>query len=481
MKAKKMFGAGLCFAFTLALGVQAYAEEGRVLMESPSKDGAYIVKMPGFVNNQKIKLLDGSRKTINDGVVIRKSEVKDGKVIIPPSGLYTTSRCSNWHPFNDHVFTIAGKPYHFITDEYQQDVVKNVTLKPGEKVFGDANKTRGWQLASIDKKPFGIDGGHMAYFNMVKSTGNNYGNPFIIVAGENITPTATMGDYAKNGSGLKEGSYSGNEQRDPRPFLVGNNVATNSRSNIIIDSLSPDEAKIKELITVSTARAFISPDAPVVGSYGKGETFKLGNATVEVTEIGPDSATVKITEGNDVVTKELKADKESLKLFPASRAVCNDMFVRTKDGKKIVNLNPRNEGGPFANGKVALMAHDNVIDVPAGGTWAADDRFIARPETCAECTYPHEIVLENDKEIVLDAKNNKFVGPEGYFTIVIDEIDGDQVKGWHIENAQGKSGNLAGRAQGKNIDMVLGADCRSTGHFFSRVYPQLYKEALGVK
>lgn len=480
----KKAAAGMIVAlgvFGASLAMAQQDNEGRVLMQSPSKDGAYIIKMPGFVNNQKIRLLDGARKTIDDGVVIRQSQVKDGKVIIPPSGLFLTSRCSNWHPFNDHVFTIAGKPYHFITDEYQQDVVKDVTMKPGDMIFGDEAKTRGWRLKSIDAKPFGIEGGHMAYFDLVKATGNNYGNPFIIVGGQNITPAATDGSYETKGSGLKAGTTSYKEQRDILPYLVGNNVSTNSRSVIRVDSVSPDEVKIKELVTISTPRALISPEAPVIGQYGKGESFKLGNAVVEVLGIGPDSATVRITENGQSVTKELKASKEDLRLFPASRVVCDGMYLLSQDGRKLVNINPRAEGGPFPGGKVALMGYDNVIDVQAGEPWQADKRFITRPETCAECTYAHEIVLENDKPIVLDAKNNTFAGPEGYFTIVIDELDGDRVKAWHIENAKGRSDNLATRAQGKNVDMVLGAACRSTGHFFNRVYPQLYKEAMGVK
>ena len=122
-----------------------------------------------------------------------------------------------------------------------------------------------------------------------------------------------------------------------------------------------------------------------------------------------------------------------------------------------------------------------IITVTNGGEWAADKRFITRPEICAECSFIHEIVLENKEPIVLDAKNNKYVGPEGYFTIVIDKMNGDTVEAWHVENAKTKTENLAGRAKGKHIDLVIGAACRSTGHFFSRVYAQLYKEALGVK
>lgn len=473
-------GTALALVCAFALNGTASAAESAA-MKSPAADGAYVLKMQGFTNNVKIKLLDGKRKTIDDGVVIRQSYVKDGKVIIPAAGLFTTSRCSNWWSFNDHTFTIDGKIYHFITDEYQQDVVKNVTMKPGDVIFGNKEKTRGWELKAIDPDPFGIEGGHMAYFWLVKTTGNYYGNPFIVVGGKNVKPSASDGSLFKTGSGLKEGTTSFMEQPDIRPYLVGNNISTNSRSVVYVDSIGPNEAKIKEFVTVSTTKAIISPNNPIMGLYGKGDTIKVGKATVEVTDITADTATVKITNDQGTVTKTLKADKESLKLFPASRVVCKAMYAQSEGGRELVNINPRNEGGAFVDGKVALMAHSDVITVTNGGEWEADKRFVTRPEICAECSFIHEIVLENKEPIVLDAKNNTYKGPEGYFSIVIDKINGDTVEAWHVENAKAKTENLAGRAKGKHIDLVIGAACRSTGHFFSRVYGQLYKEAMGVK
>ena len=54
-----------------------------------------------------------------------------------------------------------------------------------------------------------------------------------------------------------------------------------------------------------------------------------------------------------------------------------------------------------------------------------------------------------------------FVGPNKHFSIVIDEFDGKIVKAWHIENSKGeKSPNLATRAGGKHIDLVVGKACR---------------------
>ena len=44
-----------------------------------------------------------------------------------------------------------------------------------------------------------------------------------------------------------------------------------------------------------------------------------------------------------------------------------------------------------------------------------------------------------------------------------------------------KTGNLAGRSEGQHIDAVVGDQCRSTAHFFSRVYPAIYREALAAQ
>lgn len=89
-------------------------------------------------------------------------------------------------------------------------------------------------------------------------------------------------------------------------------------------------------------------------------------------------------------------------------------------------------------------------------------------------------MLENAQEIILDARNNKYAGPEKQFTIVIDKFNGKEVEAWHIETAEGKTQNLAERAKGEHIDVVVSESCRSTAHFFSRVYKDLYREQ-GIK
>lgn len=88
-------------------------------------------------------------------------------------------------------------------------------------------------------------------------------------------------------------------------------------------------------------------------------------------------------------------------------------------------------------------------------------------------------MIENIDEIELDKTNNVFVGPHEYFKVVVDNFDGKRINAWHLEDKDGnKTDNLAQRSQGQHLDVVVSDKCRSTGHFFSRVYSTLYREAV---
>lgn len=150
--------AAICLAVAMSGVAMAGDAPDRVVMQSPAKDAAVLAKMQGLVNNRKAKTLSGLSRTINDGVVIRKSTIKDGKIIIPPSGLYITVRSTNWHPFDNEPLTLAGKTYHAITDRYVRDVIRNVTMKKGQVLPSNANKSRGWELSSVENDTYGIEG-----------------------------------------------------------------------------------------------------------------------------------------------------------------------------------------------------------------------------------------------------------------------------------------------------------------------------------
>ena len=90
---------------------------------------------------------------------------------------------------------------------------------------------------------------------------------------------------------------------------------------------------------------------------------------------------------------------------------------------------------------------------------------------------PIEVMLENTETIILDSTNNVFVGPNGYFKVVIEDFDGETVNSWYVEDAEGnKTENLAKRAGGKHIDLLLGANVRTVSHFIGRIEDDLTNE-----
>ena len=92
------------------------------------------------------------------------------------------------------------------------------------------------------------------------------------------------------------------------------------------------------------------------------------------------------------------------------------------------------------------------------------------------CIAVIETLIENKDEIVLDAANNVFVGPNNYFKIVVDSFDGNVIKAWHFEGPNGeKSGNLAEFAHGKHLDALINAVPNATTRFH---YEKLAPKAL---
>ena len=274
--------AAICLAVAMSGVAMAGDAPDRVVMQSPAKDAAVLAKMQGLVNNRKAKTLSGLSRTINDGVVIRKSTIKDGKIIIPPSGLYITVRSTNWHPFDNEPLTLAGKTYHAITDRYVRDVIRNVTMKKGQVLPSNANKSRGWELSSVENDTYGIEGGNSAVFKIVKTTGNYYGSQFPVYTGAQISNAATVKLTDKSGTVTK-----------------------------VLGPLTPENTRMLLMSVVDRDR----------------------------------------------------------------------LWTLSKDGKVAVHLNIRQSDKPIADGKVSLVAYNDVVEVNDGSVWPADTRFLARPET----------------------------------------------------------------------------------------------------
>lgn len=381
----------LAACLILAGGIQAgpsYGEVGPVgpdhaAMKSPARNGAYVLEMPGLVNGEKHTTISGAKKTIWDGIVIRQSKVRDnGTIEIPPGGIYTTVRCGNWKPFDNEKIYIGATPYYYINQKTARNVLHNVTFKKGEVIPMNPNKTRGWELSAINTDTYWVDGPKDATFKVVKSTGNYYGSTFDVEDG------AQFGDAGADGTAIKakeynrEGFYPMTEDDFTDYSALTTKVAAGGRSYVIVDNITPDTVTVKEMGTDVVTDAYVSPNEPTIAMYGAGDKFKVGNAEVEVTNVGADTVAIRLTEDGQTIDKTFgpfNAETKA-KLFLSEKV--RDLFwILSPSGKEIVFLNVNKPDGPFADGKASLVAYNDVLDVQDGTDFPADPRFALRPES----------------------------------------------------------------------------------------------------
>ena len=356
--------------------------EGSACALQPHADAAVVMKLMGMVNNRTEKSLSGIAYTINDGIVIRQSYIKDGKIIIPSEGLYTVSRGSSFMPLDNSPVSINGKTWRTIAYTYNRDVVRNIKMKKGDLVLTDANKTRGWALTSVG----GIAGAWSksneasATFQIRKVTGNYYGASFPVTVGKMTTPAAADGSLMK-GSSAPEGNTFATSEGNLDRFLVSGNTFTTGRSFVVVDKIDDDgTVHVRELATDSTSNIWMSPNNPVVGTYANGAMFEIDGAKVSVKNITKNSAEVTIADKAGTVTKTLSFDAEDDKWFPMSQESFLDALVFSKGGDTAVHLNVV-PGAPFKDGKVELVAYNDVTNLENGSDWITDNRFLARPDS----------------------------------------------------------------------------------------------------
>ena len=373
----------LAICLLMACGAEAWGASRPAVMQSPAKDGAYVLELPGLVNGEKHVTISGAEKTIYDGLVLRKTRIKsDGKIVIPPAGIYTTVRCGNWKPFDNEKIYVGPTPFYYINQRSARTVLQNQVFQVGEVKPMNPNKTRGWELASISADTYMMPNSMSAVFKLVKTTGNYYGSTFNVTTGSAVTNDGANGKAASAKTYQKPGFYSITESDSADTNIMATNVAAGGRTYVIVDEITPETVKVREMGTDSCTDAWISPAEPLIASYAKGDKFTIGDASVEVTNVTADSVSIRLTENGKTVDKTLGPynDKTRAKLFMSEKT--RDMFwILSPSGKEIVFLNVNDPAGPFAGGKASLVAYKDVIDVQDGTEWPLDTRFVARPET----------------------------------------------------------------------------------------------------
>ncbi len=444
-------------------------DEGRVLMTAPARDAAFVADLAGFksvVANSFLRQL-----FLSEGLVIRQSHIQDGKIIIPPSGLYYTTRTPLSKALQGDKILILGEIYYFVDYSTRLDVVTHKDMVSGDCVpIGDGSKC--WHLSSIDFS-FASEI-PIATFQILKPSGNYYGIPFPVITSDLVTPITALA----KGRGYEDGSFPPGYPDGWQNLYYGYHVATSGQSFIAVENVTTTGLRLLEAATGAIKTVWITAEDPVEASLAEDETMEVGHYVVRVAALDAEAQTVDVEiweDGKIVASKTFGPLTEDFFNFIPEDPIARESVMLSYKDDVYVHLDLFR--GPFQENAASLVAYYDLIRLDNPDVWPFDDRFIARLDACSTCSMPIELMLENIEPVMLDAIDNVFVGPNRFFQIAIDEFDGDSIQAWHIEDSEGNvSENLARRSGGRHIDLLLNKNVRTVWTFGSQIAANLIAE-----
>jgi hypothetical protein len=348
------------------------AEDDSVLGKPPARDATFVASFEGFQNVNTKSLIRST--PLQEGLVIRQSYVKDGKVVIPPSGLYYTSRAPLAKALQGDQIVAMGKLYYLVDYSARFDVIKDVTLKVGECApMGDGSKC--WELSSISKSYAGQI--PAATFQILKPSGNYYGTSFRVATDPLLIPSPALAWGSHNPAG----SLQPGEPTDWQNSYYDFNVAVSGQSYVVADKVTGTDAHLVDAGTGAITSMLLTTNAPITAAVSAGQTMDLGAYKVRVAKVdaAAQSADIEILEGDKVVAEKTfgPLTAELFNYLP------EDPMARAKVALTYEDVHVHLDvfRTPFPDGKVALVGYTDLFELANPGDWPGDDKFAARPDT----------------------------------------------------------------------------------------------------
>jgi hypothetical protein len=423
---------------------------------APDPGCAFVPKMKGLLR-KRLENRAGDRLVSSEAIVIRASYVdyRKKQIIIPPGGLYYTSRNGrNIRPLADEAFFILGKKAHLLSTQsylvvrkdFRIDLWKEQPMGDGNRFFwqdvplGDGSKA----LRYVDS--FLLWGRPVGVLRVVKYSGNPWGANIILAPGfSGYSSIARQLDPAQAFSSIID------KYTLPEMFAEGSTF-------VIPRWVSPDYIEVAEMGSPGMDSFIISYEAPQNLVLKNGEETSLGQYRLKVKNIDASAKTTRLAlmdaGGKILVEKTLGPLTQDLfETLPQYNPSQQKVMLQYGDVHIELDLSAGITGG-----EISLYAATGAIKIERDKPWSDDPRFIVRPEVCGHCYMLNEFILDNAEPIVLNEKNNTFMGPNGYFKIVVDDFDGEKINAWHLEDRTGmKTPNLAEYPR-NNLDVMAGVN-----------------------
>ena len=377
---------------------------------------AYVPGLPGLPQARPFKDDFGvPRPPKFDAVFIRQSRVENGEVVIPPGGLYYLEDTMGGEvALRGETLPVLGRLSTYIDYDMSIVVKENVTIPAGKSVVVGGTVYQYYATVGHEKLA-----NHALHVKTIAGTDWEwaFGSPVLSASEPNWWGTRFTQLYNQG------------QAREVTP------------QKMVFDWISG----------VRMDRLLLADEKLFNGLAGVGDEWTSGNRTIRVADINAEAGTVRIEvieSGNVVLNRTIGPVK-------------NELLIEDNDARKALVFEHGDIAGflspwpaPFKDGKANLKIYAKAFSLNYGADYAPDRRFAVYPVGCPT-GHNFGFMLTNKDETRLKP-GQAFDGPEGYFKVVVDAVDGANVLGWHIEDKAGnRSVNLGGRSV-TNVDLVLG-------------------------
>ncbi|MEM3018302.1 MAG: hypothetical protein QXO25_05435, partial [Candidatus Bathyarchaeia archaeon] len=248
---------------------------------APDPDCPFVPKMKGLVR-EFIRNRRGDKLVSAEAIVIRGSYVdyRKGQIVIPPAGLYYTSRNGrNIRPLDGEAFYMLGKKAYLLSTDSYLVVRKNFKIDLWKEYpMGDRNLLF-WQdipLGDGSKALRYVDsqilwGRPVATLRVVKYSGNTWGANIIV--GQNL------GGYQGYDAWLR----SGDERLVERYYIP--ELFAEGATYMTVKWVSPDFVEVAEMATPGMDSFTFSYNEPERATLGPGEEKMIGDYRLRILSV----------------------------------------------------------------------------------------------------------------------------------------------------------------------------------------------------
>jgi len=404
---------------------------------SPAADMTFLPHLAGL-RNKVFKNQYGQKKHLSEAIVLRGSEITDGRAEVQPGGLFYISETSHdARPFMRDPFLVLGEHTYLVDMESTKRTFKDVEIKKGDRLpLGDTGY-RLWFDYSTDHYDVPY-----AEFALMSPSG---GWPLEF-------PIAS--DFPKREE-VREITLENGLNPQLEKFYLDNTYYFGA-SKYVAKKVGFDDAEFESIEFPEITGATFSMQRPIILEVRQEDYRFYGTKRIYAFR-RPDGFLVRVTNftGSEVIAEKLvkptSAQEYKSRMDEKERyhltipeedmrieIVMDPSFLKDSD---FVPWSTSKSHG-YSKGYFSFVVYRDLVTVKNGQPWPLDSRWNVMLEPNLKTGMLQRLVIENNDVVSFSSDNDSYEGPVKYsdvwnrpaFKVVANGFEGDVVRNVYVRD-----------------------------------------------